>query len=102
MGDRQVGGVVLVALNWVAVGLLGAVFVLAALAWAGRVRFRGAGQLAGRAFTVLDLGALLQAVAQLIDDAVAHWVISALGLVLVVAGAVLLLRLRSAPVGDTS
>jgi hypothetical protein len=85
-------------LNWVAVGLLGAALVPAALAWAGLVRFRGAGRLAGRAFAILDIGALLQAVAQLPGGVVARWVISSAGLVLVVLGAVLILRLRSVPV----
>jgi hypothetical protein len=88
---------VLTVLNWLAVALLLAALVPACLAWAGRVRFDrwlppDASRPAGRAFAVLDAGALLQAVAQLVDGA-ARWFVSTPGLVLVVAGALLTLRL---------
>lgn len=89
----------LVVFNWVAVGLLAIALVIAALAWAGRIRFRGAqARRGGRAFTVLDLGALLQAGSQLPDGAAARWTLSSLGVLFVVLGAVLVLRLRRAPV----
>jgi hypothetical protein len=89
---------VLTVLNWLAVGLLLAALVPAGLAWAGRVRFDrwlppDASRPAGRAFAVLDVGALLQAVAQLVDGA-GRWFVSSPGLVLVVLGALLVLRVR--------
>lgn len=85
-------------LNWVAVGVLSAALVVACLAWDGKVRFdrrapSPASRAAGRAFAVLGSGALLQAVAQLVDGGV-RWAIGAVGLVLVVLGAVLVFRLR--------
>lgn len=89
----------LAVFNWVALGLLFVALVLCALAWAGRIRFRGASaRRAGRAFTVLDAGALLQSLSQLPSSPVARWIISPAGLLLVVIGAVLVLRLRKAPV----
>lgn len=85
-------------LNWVAVGLLLVALVIAVVAWVGRLRFgRAIGEsarAAGRAFAVLDLGALLQAVAQLIDSTVVRWVVSGVGLVLVVVGALLIFQWR--------
>jgi hypothetical protein len=92
-------GVVLVVLNWVAVGLFVAALVICGLAWAGRVRFDrwlppAASRPAGRAFAVLDAGALLQAIAQLQSYGATRWALSTPGLVLVVVGAVLVLRLR--------
>jgi hypothetical protein len=93
------GCVVLVVLNWVAVGLFVAALVICGLAWAGRVRFdrwlpRELSRPAGRAFAILDAGALLQAIAQLVGYGATRWAISSPGLVLVVLGAVLVLRLR--------
>jgi hypothetical protein len=93
------GCVVLVVLNWVAVGLFVAALVPCGLAWAGRVRFDrwlppASSRPAGRAFVVLDAGALLQAVAQLVGYGATRWALSTPGLVLVVLGAVLVLRLR--------
>jgi hypothetical protein len=92
------GTVVLTVLNWLAVALLLAALVPAALAWAGRVRFDRwlppeSSRPAGRAFTILDIGALLQAVAQLVGGN-ARWYVSTPGLVLVLLGALLTLRLR--------
>lgn len=89
---------VLAVLNWVAVALFVAALVPATLAWMGRVRFdrwlpADQSRPAGRAFTLLDGGALLQAVAQLVAG-VTRWAVSSVGLVLVVLGAVLVLRLR--------
>jgi low temperature requirement protein LtrA len=89
---------VFTVLNWVAVGVLLVALVLACLAWAGRVRFDrrppgDASRAAGRAFAVLEIGALLQAVAQLVDGG-ARWIVGPVGLVLVVVGAVLVFRLR--------
>jgi hypothetical protein len=98
---------VLAVLNWVAIGLFLAAGVVAVLAWVGRVRFdrwlpADQSRAAGRAFAVLDAGALLQSVAQLASG-VTRWVISSPGLVLVVVGAVLIMRLRmshsSSPAG---
>jgi hypothetical protein len=93
------GCVVLVVLNWVAVGLFVAALVLCCLAWVGRVRFdrwlpRESSRAAGRAFGVLDAGALLQAIAQLVGYGATRWAISSPGFVLVVLGAILVLRLR--------
>jgi hypothetical protein len=90
---------VLVALNWLAVALFVAALVVALLAWAGKVRFDRwllpeQSRPAGRAFAVLDAGALLQAIAQLVGSGVTRWVISSPGLALVVLGALLVLRLR--------
>src|SRR5262249_50848565 len=90
--------VLLAVLNWVAVGLFVAAFVPSVLAWIGIVRFDRwlppeQSQPAGRAFTILDAGALLQSVAQLVDG-VTRWAVSSPGLVLVVVGALLVLRLR--------
>ncbi|HEX5118677.1 MAG TPA: hypothetical protein VFW65_26125 [Pseudonocardiaceae bacterium] len=89
----------LAVVNWIAVGLFVLALVPAGLAWAGRVRFDRwlppeRSRPAGRAFTLLDLGALLQAVAQLVDGA-ARWAISSPGLVLVLVGAILVMRLRT-------
>jgi hypothetical protein len=89
---------VLAVLNWVAIGLFLAALVVALLAWGDRVRFdrwlpADQSRNAGRAFAVLDAGALLQSVAQLADG-VTRWFISSPGLVLVVVGALLILRLR--------
>lgn len=85
-------------LDWIAVGLLLAALVPAGLAWAGWVRFGrttgDAARAAGRAFVVLDVGALLQAVAQLVGSTALRWVVSGVGLVLVVLGAVLIRRWR--------
>jgi hypothetical protein len=90
--------VVFAVLNWLAVVLFVAALVPASLAWAGKVRFdrwlpADRSRPAGRAFTRLDAGALLQAVAQLVAG-VTRWAVSSAGLVLVVVGAVLVLRLR--------
>ena len=54
----------LVVLNWVAVGLFVAALVICGLAWAGRVRFDrwlppASSRPAGRAFALLDAGALM-------------------------------------------
>lgn len=92
--------------TWVAIGLFLLALVPAGLAWAGRVRFDRwlppeRSRPAGRAFALLDLGALLQAVAQLVDGA-ARWAISSPGLVLVVVGAVLVLRLRTTEPAQSS
>lgn len=91
-------------LNWIAIGLLLAALVPALLAWAGRVRFGRAdgraARVAGRAFAVLDVGALLQAVAQLMGVTAARWVVSGVGLVFVVVGAVLILRWRVSRTSD--
>lgn len=92
--------------TWVAIGLFVLALVPAGLAWAGRVRFdrwlpAERSRPAGRAFALLDLGALLQAIAQLVDGA-ARWAISSPGLVLVVVGAVLVLRLRAAEPAQSS
>ncbi|HEX5404311.1 MAG TPA: hypothetical protein VFX16_18635 [Pseudonocardiaceae bacterium] len=89
----------LAVLNWVAVGLFVAASVPSGLAWAGKVRFdrwlpAELSRPAGRAFDILDAGALLQAIAQLVDYGATRWVISSPGFVLVIAGAVLVLRLR--------
>lgn len=89
----------LVALNWLAIALFVAALVVALLAWQGTVRFdrwlpEEQSRPAGRAFALLDAGALLQGVAQLVGAGVTRWVISAPGLVLVVLGALLVLRLR--------
>jgi hypothetical protein len=89
----------LAVLNWVAIGLFVVALVPAGLAWAGRVRFdrwlpAERSRPAGRAFALLSLGALLQAIAQLVDGS-ARWAISSPGLVLVVLGAVLALRIRT-------
>jgi hypothetical protein len=97
---------VLAVLNWVAVGLFLAALVPSVLGWAGRVRFDRwlppeQSRPAGRAFALLDAGALLQAVAQLFDG-VTRWAVSSPGLVLVVVGAVLVLRLRRSSVSSSS
>jgi hypothetical protein len=85
-------------LNWVAVGLLVVAFFIAVLAWVGRLRFGratgGSAKAAGRAFAVLDLGALLQAVAQVTGNTAVRWVVSGVGLVLVIAGALLIFQWR--------
>ena len=94
-------------LNWFAIALFVAALVVAVLAWVGRVRFdrwlpADQSRNAGRAFAILDAGALLQSVAQL-ADVVTRWFISYPGLVLVVVGALLIMRLRrvhsSSPAG---
>lgn len=89
----------LAALNWLAVALFVIALVVALLAWAGKVRFDRwlppeQSRPAGRGFAVLDAGALLQAIAQLVGSGVTRWAISSPGLVLVVVGAVLVLRLK--------
>ncbi len=85
-------------LDWIAIGLLVVALVPASLAWTGRLRFGrttgGAARSAGRAFAVLDVGALLQAVAQQFGDTVVRWIVSGAGLGLVLLGAVLLFRWR--------
>jgi hypothetical protein len=84
--------------NWVAIGLLAVAFGIALLAWVGRLRFGrasgGSARAAGRAFAVLDSGALLQAVSQLTDSTAARWVVSGVGFVLVVVGALLIFQWR--------
>ncbi len=89
----------LAVLNWVAIGLFVAALVVAVLAWVGRVRFdrwlpADQSRKAGRAFAILDAGALLQSVAQF-PEGVTRWFISSPGLVLVVVGALLIMRLRT-------
>lgn len=85
-------------LNWIAIGLLAAALVAACLAWAGWVRFRGSSQQSGRAFAILDIGVLLQAVSQTQTSVAVRWTLSGIGAVFVILGAILVLRLRKAPV----
>lgn len=96
----------LAVLNWVAIGLFVLALVPAGLAWAGRLRFNrwlppDRARPAGRAFTLLDLGALLQAIAQLVAGP-ARWAVSSPGLVLVLVGAVLALRIRTTDPAQSS
>ena len=89
----------LAALNWLAVALFVIALVVALLALAGKVRFDRwlppeQSRPAGRAFAILDAGALLQAIAQLVGSGVTRWAVSSPGLGLVVVGAVLVLRLK--------
>ena len=85
--------------DWIAIGLLVAALVPTLLAWAGWVRFGrtsgAAARAAGRAFAVLDVGALAQAVAQQVGPTALRWVVSGVGLVLVLLGAVLIFRWRT-------